>query len=115
VTPETRYVYACVVVAWTDGDTVVVDTDLGFRLTFRQQVRLYGVNAPELHGPTAAAGQAARAFAEGLAPPGTPALVQSFKSGREKYGRWLAAVTLPDGRSVSDEMVKAGHAEVYLP
>ena len=31
-----------------DGDTVDLDLDLGFSLTLRQWVRLYGVDAPEL-------------------------------------------------------------------
>jgi micrococcal nuclease len=107
------YLYDCRIVAWTDGDTLVVDCGLGFRLTFRQAVRLYGSNAPELHGATREAGLAALNFAAALAPPGSAVAVESYKNGREKFGRWLAKVTLPDGRDVSAAMIAAGHAVSY--
>jgi hypothetical protein len=32
-----------------DGDTVDLDLDLGFSITLRQRVRLYGIDAPEVH------------------------------------------------------------------
>jgi endonuclease YncB( thermonuclease family) len=108
------YLYDCEIISWRDGDTLVADCDLGFRLTFRQAVRLYGCDAPELHGPTRKAGLAALAYAESLAPPGSAVLVQSYKPRpADRYGRWLARVTLPDGRDVSAELIRAGHAVPY--
>ena len=112
---STAYVYSCVVVEWIDGDTVVLDIDLGFRLTRRDAVRLFGVNTPELRSKDPAEREkaaAAKAFVEGLAPPGTRLLAHSHKPHRpeERYGRWLADVTLADGRSVADELVRNGVA-----
>ena len=110
------YRYACVVVEWRDGDTLVVDVDLGFRLTFRQAVRVCGIDTPERHGSTKEAGDRAKAFAESLAPVGTELLIQSRKPDRpaEKYGRWLATVTLPDGSDLAMRMLAAGHAVAYF-
>ena len=116
---STAYVYSCVVVEWIDGDTVVLDIDLGFRLTRRDAVRLFGVNTPEMRSKDPAEREkaaAAKAFVEGLAPPGTRLLAHSHKPHRQedKFGRWLADVILQDGRSVSSALLEAGHAKRYL-
>jgi micrococcal nuclease len=48
-TPE-PFVYRLKAVAKVvDGDTVDLDLDLGFSITLRQRVRLYGIDAPEVH------------------------------------------------------------------
>jgi micrococcal nuclease len=48
-TPE-PFVYRLEAVAKVvDGDTVDLDLDLGFSITLRQRVRLYGIDAPEVH------------------------------------------------------------------
>lgn len=110
------YNYRAVVNRVIDGDTVEVTVDLGFRASLRQTVRLYGINAPELHGPTFAAGRAARDFLSGLLPVGTRILITSFKSDGavDKYGRWLGRLSFEDGQSINDEMVRQWHAVRYL-
>jgi endonuclease YncB( thermonuclease family) len=53
----------------------------------------------------------------GLFPPGVVNVVdiRTYKPKQplEKYGRWLAEVFLPDGSSVAELMVAAGHAVPY--
>jgi micrococcal nuclease len=44
------YVYKCKVVRVVDGDTVVLDIDLGFFITIRRSCRLLKYNAPEMFG-----------------------------------------------------------------
>ena len=108
------YQYRCLVVAWLDGDTVDLKVDLGFKLTFDLRCRLNGINCPEVHSKSVAEkkrGLAAKAFSESLAPPDSVVTVQSHKAGGlEKFGRWLADVTIADGRVVNAELVKAKHA-----
>jgi micrococcal nuclease len=74
-----------------DGDTVDLDLDLGFSLTLRQRVRLYGIDALELRckGPfEKAKGQEGQAFvAQCFQYPGQ-VLVGSTRE--EKVGRMLA-------------------------
>lgn len=113
------YDYRCRIVEWRDGDTATIDVDLGFYLTFREVVRVYGINAPETHTRDKAEkerGLAAKLFACSLAPPGSDVLIRSMKPERptEKFGRWLAVVTLPDGRDLGSMMIAAGHANPYF-
>lgn len=92
-----------------DGDTLVVLLDLGVKVYNRQTVRLWGINAPELHGPNASVAQAARVFVENWIAHGKAA--QRFSSGasgkgfsmlsnkydeREKYGRMLGTLYRDD-------------------
>lgn len=93
-----------------DGDTVraVVTRDLGFHgsARFTVKLRLARINAGPIRS---AAGQAAAAFLRELLPTPTPVLVETI--GPYKYGdEWVAEITLPDGRNVSDVMVASGHA-----
>ena len=90
-----------------DGDTLQCTVDLGFGLRMTQHFRLLGVDAPELHGPTAVAGAAARDWLVALLPPGTAVQIDSHKP--DKYGRWLAEVWVM-GRSVAVMLLEAGHA-----
>lgn len=109
------YEYAAVVEKVIDGDTAHLAVDLGFSIKIRMPVRLYGINAPELHGVAdPKPGQAARAWlAERIE--GKSVVIRTFKDKKEKYGRILAQVYLdPKGSPVNDEMVKAGFAKAYF-
>lgn len=111
-----NYEYVCQIIRWRDGDTLDISADLGFRISIRQTVRLYGLNAPEVRSrdrEEKTRGLAALVFVCDLAPPGEMVRVRSHKDGEEKFGRWLAEVILADGRVVNDELVKAGHAVPY--
>lgn len=93
-----------------DGDTLVLDIDLGLCTWVRQlKVRLAGVNAPELPTPE---GLAAREFVERLvADRGPDVVVRTLKDRREKYGRWLADITWPPEQTgLAALLVEAGHA-----
>lgn len=104
----TLYQYKVNIVGVHDGDTVTVDIDLGFYLTHRTPIRLAGINAPELKTPE---GKAARDALQGfvVAQRGQWT-ARTFKSGEEKYGRWLAMLFTPDGMDVSAWMVLNGFA-----
>ncbi len=79
----------------TDGDTITIQ---------KTQVRLFGIDAPELHHPY---GKNAKW-----------ALVRLCKGHRiraeitdeDEYGRTVAKCFLPDGRDLSEELVKQGLA-----
>ena len=101
-----------------DGDTIVLDIDLGFDhiiegLDFdgkrRLACRVFGINAPEL---STEAGKAAKAFAETLLKPGDRLTLLSH--GWDKYGgRFDGAITLADGRDFGQAMIDAGQAVPY--
>lgn len=100
-----------------DGDTVSdVRVDLGFGASITVDVRLANINAPELRSPTKVEGLAARDYLRGLLS-GHPFVILKVLK-REKYGRALAIVYVPqsDGTllDVNKAMVDAGHAVPYM-
>ncbi len=98
-----------------DGDTIVMRLDLGWRVAREKEpVRIYGINSPELNTDE---GKVAKAFAESLLPQGTAVTVVSLKllGQIDKYGRTLAALTLPDGSDFGTQMIQGGYAVEYLP
>jgi micrococcal nuclease len=92
-------VFRGLVVGVTDGDTITVLRD-----THPSAVRLVGIDAPEKRQ---AYGQAAKQFAASLAFGQT---VMVRVSGRDRDARLLGEVILPDGRSLNQELVRAGFA-----
>lgn len=112
------YQYRCTVRSWVDGDTLDVDVDLGFYVTLRQRVRVDGINCPESRTrdkTERAAGMAAKGVAAGLIPLGSVVTIQTAKAARpsEKFGRWLATITLAGGQDFAAKMLELGHAKPY--
>lgn len=111
------YQYHCKIIRWLDGDTVEVDIDLGFGIHRLDVVRIAGINSPERKSSVLAesqAGMEALSYASSIAPPGLLVRITSYKSGKEKYGRWLARLNLPDGSDFGRKMLEAKHAIAYL-
>lgn len=95
-----------------DGDTVTVVIDLGFSLFHTLHIRMAGINSPELSTPEGiVARDALIAFVNsyGLSNGWT---AQTYKTGQEKYGRWLATLYTPVGISVNQWMLDNGYAVV---
>ncbi|MEA2423480.1 MAG: micrococcal nuclease [Thermoleophilaceae bacterium] len=102
------------VVRVVDGDTVRVS--VGGR---EESVRLLGIDTPETHRPGTpieCGGPQASASMDALAPPGTEVRLEPDpgQDRRDRYGRLLAYVRLPDGRLAEDEQLAAGWATVYV-
>jgi micrococcal nuclease len=91
--------FAARVVAVTDGDTLKVLRDGHVEV-----VRLQGIDAPEKGQPH---GTRAKQFAAQLAFGQT---VTVHPAGHDRNGRLLAEVTLPDGQSLNQALVRAGYA-----
>jgi endonuclease YncB( thermonuclease family) len=114
-----EYKYEAIVVEVVDGDTVDVDVLLGFYVVMRIRLRVWGINTPEVHTTNAeekARGHAALAFAKTLLVVGARVLIKSFKANDpfDKFGRWLAVITLGDGRDFGQLMLDHGHALAYF-
>lgn len=107
------YQYRATVTDVHDGDTYTLDLDLGFDVhLLGQKLRLAHVNAPELATPE---GKTARDWVLSTMPIGTRVTVDTVKAEgeREKFGRWLAQVTLPDGSDLGAALIAAGQAVPY--
>ncbi len=87
-----------------DGDSVV--------LADQRQLRLIGINAPEFGKdgkPDEPLAVAARDRLRGLTA-GKALRVELEEEQRDRHGRWLAHLTLPDGASVEEILLKEGLA-----
>jgi micrococcal nuclease len=87
------------VVSVSDGDTITV-----MHLGRGGKVRLYGIDCPE---KGQAFGNRAKQFTSKMVF-GKEVLVKSH--GCDRYGRILGDVFLPDGRSLNQELIRAGYA-----
>lgn len=100
---EAAYRYRATLIRAIDGDTYVMDVDLGFFVHNHVTVRLRGIDTPELATPE---GPAARAFA--VAALMQPSVVVETYKDRMTFARWVADVYC-QGESLADLLRKAGH------
>ncbi len=91
-----------VVTAVKDGDTIELRAD-----TAKHRIRLYGIDCPE---KGQAFGQKAKQFTGELC---FGKRVSVVTHGRDRYGRIVGEVILPDGRILNRELVAAGLAWWY--
>jgi micrococcal nuclease len=87
----------------TDGDTIHLE-GLG-------SVRLIGIDTPEVYGGVECFGREASAFTKRLLPLGTNVRYRVGVEQRDRYGRLLAYVWLPDGPMLNSVLVRAGYAQ----
>lgn len=104
-----------------DGDTLVIDVDLGFRVIQTMVFRLYGINTPEVVGEQKAKGLEAKNYViSELAKFENKVIIKTYKDKKEKYGRFLADVYYPDEifkaefRSLNKALVDKGLATEYF-
>lgn len=109
--------YNAVVDSVLDGDTLNVTIDLGFRLFCRMPVRLFGINAPEVHSKDPAEkahGLQAKTRLTELVGGRQVKLVSAkptAQGGGDKFGRYLATVWLAEGaqgKSINDQLIDLG-------
>lgn len=117
VSTVSEYHYTAEIVRVIDGDTLEVELSLGFHIKLRETVRVYGINCPETRSKDlieTAAGFAAKDFALNLLTgTGRDVTLKTVKS-NEKFGRYLATVTLCDGSDFGTLMIQHGHAKEYF-
>lgn len=105
------YEYFATVVRVIDADTIDVRIDLGFDVHINQRVRLLGINTPEKNTDL---GVEASGYVRKLLPLGTIIILQSDKSEREKFGRYLAKVIFPETKEcLNDVLIQKGYAAEY--
>lgn len=110
------YTYHGQIVRVIDGDTVVVDIDLGLR-TWRRDthIRLAGINAPEIRGDQREQGLVSKAALEQLLPPGKVVRLQTEKD-KTSFDRYVATIWVLTAEGVDKEvnaaMIEGGYAVV---
>jgi micrococcal nuclease len=102
-----------------DGDTIDVEIDLGFDISFSSRVRLAGIDTPEsrtLNKMEKALGLEAKAYLKSQIESAKTIVIKTEKmNSSEKYGRILGWLFL-DGSEVSmnEKMIADGHAWEYM-
>lgn len=105
-----EYVYRARVVRVVDADTVDLAVSLGFGIEVLSRVRLAGVDAPEMK---TADGRAARDRVAALLPVDSETCLKTDGDRRDKFGRLLGRLELPDGLVLNDWLLENGLAKPY--
>ena len=103
------YEYRAKVIKVYDGDTITVLIDLGFGVTFKEKVRLYGINTPEIRGKERPDGLISRdRLRERILD--KDVIIKTLKDKKGKYGRYIAEVYLEE-ENINNWLVSEGLAE----
>ena len=110
------YSYKAKIVKIIDGDSLILNFDLGFRVFIESPCRLAHIDTPELRSPDD--GEAARAMEakqkliELLADPNV--IIRSFKPFKgDKFGRFLVEIINSQGINVNQTLLDSGLAVPY--
>lgn len=115
------YEYSAKINRVIDGDTIVVDIDLGFKIQATKTLRLLGINTPEIYGKNASPeGTKVKEYVEALLF-NQKLIVKTLKDRTGKYGRYLAEVEVLSGEdngrpfwiNLNKHLLENGMAEPY--
>ena len=103
------YEYKATVTKVKDGDTLVLDIDVGFSIIYRNQViRLARINTPET---STIEGMSVKDIVTKLLLNKT-VVIKTTKDKKDKYGRYLAEVYL-DNLNINDYLLENNYATKY--
>ena len=102
-----------------DGDTIDVDIDLGFSISFSSRVRLAGIDTPESRTSDKAEkilGLESKEYLKSKIKDAKSVVIKTEKmDSSEKYGRILGWVYLDGSKvSINEQMISEGYAWGYL-
>jgi micrococcal nuclease len=102
-----------------DGDTIDVEIDLGFDISFSSRVRLAGIDTPESRTTNKAEkvlGLEAKEYVKSKIKDAKEVVIKTEKmDSSEKYGRILGWLFLDGSKvSVNEQMIADGYAWGYL-
>jgi len=107
------YEYQASLMSIHDGDTVWMHVDLGCRITLDMELRLDGVDAPELR--TNAGDLALSWITQWFKDNPAPYTVRTVKDKKEKWGRYLATVICPKtAATLNTDLISSGNAKAYF-
>jgi micrococcal nuclease len=106
------YTYRAHIIKVYDGDTVTALVDLGFHIQIEMNLRLYGIDTPEVRGEDRPQGLIARDYLANLILH-HDVVIRTIKDKQEKYGRYLAVIYL-DELDVNQAMIDNGYAVEYM-
>ena len=104
------YEYKATVKRVIDGDSLVLDIDLGFYMAMNEtKIRLYGLDTPEMNSDDPLlrlqAVLATRYLYDNL-PVGSKVIIKTILDKREKYGRLLATIFTKEGLNINEGLLE---------
>jgi micrococcal nuclease len=109
------YQYKAIVIRVVDGDTVVLDIDLGYNVWINESCRLSGINTPELTSTDAdekAKAMVAKKFLAKMLKVKQEVTINS--KALDKYRRPLVEILVSGmSKSVNQKMIDSGLAKQY--
>jgi micrococcal nuclease len=102
-----------------DGDTIDVDIDLGFSISYSQRLRLAGIDTPESRTTDKlekSLGLESKEYLKSKLKDAKDIVVRTEKpDSSEKYGRILGWVYVNgDSKSLNEQMIEDGYAWGYM-
>lgn len=112
------YTYQCNTIRVIDGNTVDATIDLGFNVTIRQRIKLYGVNVSDIRSSDDTVRQQAMASKQKLAELlGNEFVCETIVNKRGKAGRVMGKLSTAgtDGSrvNVNQQLIDQGFAERF--
>lgn len=108
------YFYKCQSVRVIDGDSLILDIDLGLHIKTRRIARLRGINCPELRGENSQSGQRSKSrLCELIGQAQDELCCRTHLDRDDKYGRILVDLFPsghPDVNSINSILLNEGHA-----
>ena len=106
--PKVNYTYSGTVVRVLDGNSVMIDVDLGFGVWMHHQVfKLQGIKAPSTEGTEKAAGLKWKSKVQEILPAGLELIVKSTKDKSPSGVSTYYAMLWKDGVDLNDQIEKA--------
>jgi micrococcal nuclease len=107
------------VIKVVDGDTIDVDIDLGFSISYSQRLRLAGIDTPESRTTDKlekSLGLESKEYLKSKLKDAKDIVVRTEKpDSSEKYGRILGWVYVNgDSKSLNEQMIEDGYAWGYM-
>lgn len=111
------YEYKATVKRIIDGDSLILDIDLGFYMFMNEtKIRLYGLDTPEMNSEDPLlrlqAVLATRYLFDNLQI-GEKVIIKTVLDKREKYGRLLATIITKDGLNINEGLIQNKLAVSY--
>ena len=112
------YQYRAKVLRVVDGDTIDVELDLGFDITYKARVRFVGINTPESRTrdlEEKALGLAATDFVGRwlLEECGMNPIIETSLDKKGKFGRVVGRIKNDERVCLNDVLIEEGHATEY--
>jgi len=107
------YEYKAEILSVYDGDgSYKAIVDLGMNIKIKKDLRLLGVDTPEMRSVQAKAGKVVRDFVRDLILDKT-VVVKTEKDESGKYGRLLVSITLEDGQDLATLLLVKAYAKPF--